>query len=49
MAGYTIINDEELNINTYIKKDRISKYIIFKGENKAKKEKLYLESRPITF
>jgi CTP:phosphocholine cytidylyltransferase-like protein len=49
MAGYTIISDEELSMNIYIKEDRISKYIMFKREDKAKEEKLYLESRPITF
>ena len=44
-----MISDEELDINIYIKENRIGKYIIFKGEDKAKKEKLYLEDRPITF
>jgi hypothetical protein len=49
MAGYIIMSDEELDINTYIKEDRISKYIMFKGEDKAKEKKLYLEGRPIAF
>jgi CTP:phosphocholine cytidylyltransferase-like protein len=49
MAGYIIISDKELGINIYIKEDRISKYIIFKEENKAKEAKLYLKGRPITF
>jgi hypothetical protein len=49
MAGYIIINNEELSINIYIKEDRISKYIMFKGEDKAKKEKLYLENKLIVF
>jgi CTP:phosphocholine cytidylyltransferase-like protein len=49
MAGYIIMSDEELGINIYIKEDRISKYIMFKGEDKAKEEKLYLEGRPIIF
>jgi Fungal protein kinase len=49
MAGYIIISDKKLGINIYIKEDRISKYIIFKGEDKAKKKKLYLKDRSITF
>ena len=49
MAGYTLMSDKELGMNTYIKKDKISKHIIFKGEDKTKEEKLYLEDRPITF
>ena len=49
MAGYTMMSDEELGMNTYIKEDRIGKYIMFKGEDKAKEEKLYLEGRPIAF
>ncbi len=49
MAGYTMMSDEELGMNTYIKEDEISKYIMFKGEDKAKEEKLYLEGRPIAF
>jgi len=31
-------------MNTYIKEDKIGKYIMFKGE-----ERLYLEDRPIAF
>jgi hypothetical protein len=42
MAGYTLMSDDELGINTYIKEDKAGKYIIFKGEDKAKEEKLYL-------
>jgi hypothetical protein len=49
MAGYTLINDDELSMNTYIKEDKVSKYIMFKGEDKAKEEKLYLKNRPIIF
>jgi hypothetical protein len=49
MAGYTMMSDEELGMNTYIKEDGIGKYIMFKGEDKAKEEKLYLEGRPICF
>ena len=44
-----MMSDEELGMNTYIKEDEISKYIMFKGEDKAKEEKLYLEGRPIAF
>lgn len=49
MASYAMMSDKELGINIYIKEDRIGKYIIFKGEDKVKEEKLYLEDRPIAF
>jgi hypothetical protein len=43
------MNDKELGINTYIKEDKIGKYIIFKKENETKEEKLYLENKRIAF
>jgi hypothetical protein len=49
MAGYALTSDEELGINTYIKEDKNVKYIMFKGDNKTKKTKLYLDGRPIAF
>jgi CTP:phosphocholine cytidylyltransferase-like protein len=49
MVNYIIISDEKLNMNIYIKENRINKYIMFKGEDKAKEKKLYLKSKPITF
>jgi CTP:phosphocholine cytidylyltransferase-like protein len=49
MAGYTLISDNKLGMNIFIKEDKASKYIMFKGEDKAKEEKLYLKGRPIIF
>jgi len=49
MANYTLISNNELGINIYIKEDKAGKYIIFKGEDKAKEEKLYLKDKLITF
>ncbi|KAL9122920.1 MAG: hypothetical protein Q9187_000532 [Circinaria calcarea] len=49
MAGYTLMNDEELGINTYIKEDKSGKYIMFKVDDKTVEEKLYLEYKPIAF
>jgi hypothetical protein len=49
MADYTLINNKKLNMNIYIKEDKISKHIIIKGEDKTKKQKLYLEDTPIAF
>jgi Fungal protein kinase len=49
MAGYTLMSDDELGMNIYIKEDKAGKYIMFKGEDKAKEENLYLEDRPIAF
>jgi hypothetical protein len=43
------ISDDELVTNTYIKEDKASEYIMFKGEDEKKEEKLYLEDRPIAF
>ncbi|KAI9764729.1 MAG: hypothetical protein M1840_008121 [Geoglossum simile] len=47
MAGYTMMSDEELGLNTYIKEDEHGKYIMFKAEDKTKEEKLCLEDKPI--
>jgi hypothetical protein len=41
MAGYMIMGDEELGLNTYIKEDKHSKYIMFKGESEMEEEKLF--------
>ena len=52
MAGYALMSDEELGINTYIKKDKDDKdgkYIMFKGDDETKETKLYLDERPIAF
>ena|SRR5437016_1536290 len=42
MASYTLMSNDKLSINIYIKENKAGKYIIFKGEDKAKEEKLYL-------
>jgi hypothetical protein len=49
MAGYALMSDEELGINTYIKEDKDGKYIMFKGDDETKETKLYLDDRPIAF
>ena len=49
IAGYTLMSDDELGMNTYIKEDKAGKYIMFKGEDNAKEGKLYLEGRSIAF
>jgi hypothetical protein len=49
MTGYTMMNDEELGLNSYIKEDETGKYIMFKGEGRTEGEKLYLEDKPIAF
>jgi CTP:phosphocholine cytidylyltransferase-like protein len=49
MAGYALMSDKELGKNTYIKKDKDGKYIMFKGDDKTKETKLYLDNKPITF
>jgi hypothetical protein len=47
MAGYTLMSDDELGMNTHIKEDKAGKYIMYKGEGETKEEKLYLEDSPI--
>jgi hypothetical protein len=47
MAGYTMMNDEELCLNTYTKEDKCGKYIMSKGEGMTEDTKLYLEDEPI--
>ena len=47
MVGYTFMNNKELGMDTYIKVDKIGKYIMFKGEDRTKRERLYLEDEPI--
>jgi hypothetical protein len=47
MAAYTFMNNKELGMDTYIKMDKIGKYIMFKGEDQTKRERLYLEDELI--
>jgi Fungal protein kinase len=49
MAGYTMMSDEDLGMNTYIKEDEVGKYVMFKGEDTTEEEKLYLQRRPLAF
>lgn len=49
IAGYALMSDDELGMNTYIKEDKAGKYIMFKGEDERTEEKLNLEDRPIAF
>ncbi|KAI9776690.1 MAG: hypothetical protein M1839_009417 [Geoglossum umbratile] len=49
IIGYTMMSDEELGLNTYIKEDIYGKYIMFRAEGKTKEEKLCLEEEPIAF
>ncbi len=48
MAGYTVMTDDELGMDTYIKEDRIGEYIIFKAVGRAE-EMLDLDGRLIAF
>ncbi|KAI9770965.1 MAG: hypothetical protein M1840_002669 [Geoglossum simile] len=47
IIGYTMMSNEELGLNTYIKEDMHGGYIMFKAEGKAEEEKLRLEEEPI--
>jgi hypothetical protein len=42
MIGYIMMSDEEWGINIYVNEDKAGKYIILKGEDETKEEKLYL-------
>jgi hypothetical protein len=33
IAGHTLMSDDELGMNTYIKEDKAGKYIMFNGES----------------
>jgi hypothetical protein len=49
IAGYTMMSDGELGINTLIEKDELGKYILLEGVDETEAEKLYLEDQPIAF
>ena len=38
-----------VTMNAFIKEDMIGKYIVFKGDDEAEEENLYLEDKPIAF
>lgn len=47
ILAYTMMSDEELGLNTFIKEDDIGKWIMIKGEGKTKEERLDLDAQPI--
>ena len=47
MLAYTMMSDEELGLNMFIKEDDVGKWIMIKGEGQAKEERLDLEDQPI--
>ncbi|KAI9775541.1 MAG: hypothetical protein M1816_005896 [Peltula sp. TS41687] len=49
IASYALMSDNELGFNTYIKEDKVGKYILFRGDDEKKEGELYLEDRPIAF
>lgn len=42
-----MMSHAELGLDTFIEKDEIGRWIMFKEEGKTKEEKLYLEGQPI--
>lgn len=48
IVGHTLVSEDELGANTYIKEDKIGRYIVLQGE-KTLEEQLYLEDTTITF
>ena len=38
---------DELGLDTFIKQDKIGKWIMFRGEGKTTEERLYLEDQAI--
>ena len=49
MLAYTMMSDEELGLNMFIKEDDVGKWIVIKREGQAKEERLDLEDQPIAF
>lgn len=47
IVGYTMMSDAELGLDTFIEKDEIGRWIMFKEEGKTKEDKIYLEDQPI--
>ena len=46
MAGYSLMSDDDLGLNTHLKEDKLDRYILFKGEAKTE-DHLYLEDEPM--
>jgi hypothetical protein len=49
IAGYQVMSDSELGINTLIEKDKAGKYILFQGDDESQPCRLYLEDKPIVY
>lgn len=49
MLAYTMMSDEELGLNMFIKEDDVGKWIMIKGEGQVKEERLDLGHHPIAF
>lgn len=47
IVGYTMMSHAQLGLDTFIEKDEIGRWVMFKEEGKTKEEKLYLEGQPI--
>jgi hypothetical protein len=47
MTSYNFMSNKELGMDTYVNVDEIGKYIMFKGEDRTERERLYLEDEPI--
>lgn len=47
VAGYTLMEDNELGLDTFITREVNDTYIRFKDEETTAEEKIYLEDRPI--
>lgn len=50
MVAYTMMSDDELGLNTFIKGDeKVGRWIMFKGDGNTEEERLDLEDQPIAF
>ena len=49
IASYTMMSDEDLGLNTYIKESKYGRYVVFNGDDEVEGERLYLEGEPIAF
>lgn len=47
IVGYTMVSEDGLGLDTFIKQDKIGKWIMFQGEGKTRETRLYLEDQPI--
>ncbi len=50
IVAYTMMSDDDLGLNTFIKGDKkFGRWIMFKGDGNTKQERLELEDQPIAF